>query len=147
MPQTDYGAIIWHWPNDSLQPPTQATKLDKVQRLAMRAILRCFRTTPIIAMEVESCLMPTWLQLQKKALLSATRMKSLSTHHPIKFWINNALCTHTTAMYFVSPLQNLFKQFPDLTYTTGCIEPFICFPWWLSPIVTNIESQKNLAQS
>ena len=144
--RTDYGAIIWHRPNDSLQPSTQASKLDKVQRLAMRAILGCFRTTPTIAMEVESCLMPTWLRLQKKVLLSATRMKSLSIHHPIKFWIKNALRTRTMAMHFISPMENLFKQFPDLTYSTESIEPFIRPPWWLSPIVTNIEMQKNLAQ-
>ena len=147
VPRIDYGAIIWHQPNDSSQSSTQATKLDKVQRLAMRAILGCFRTTPTIAMEVESCLMPTWLRLQKKVLLSVLRMKALSTHHPMKFWINKALHTRTMATRFISPMENLFKQFPNLTSSIESIEPFIRPPWWSSPIVTNILSQKSLAHA
>ena len=91
--------------------------------------------------------MPTWLRLQKKTLLLTTRIKSLSIYHPIKVWINNALCTCTMAMHFVSPLENFFKQFSNLTHSTESIELFIHPLQWLLPIVTNIESQKNLAQS
>ena len=51
------------------------------------------------------------------------------------------------AMHFISPLENLLKQFPELTHPIETIEPFIRPPWWQLPITTNIKSQKSKAQS
>ena len=62
-PRTDYAAIIWHRPKDdgSTAGTVQARKLITVQRLAMKAILECYRTTPTAAMEIETGLQPPWL--------------------------------------------------------------------------------------
>ena len=60
---TDYTAIIWHRPKDGnkMATSTQVSKLDKIQRLAMKAITGCYKTTAMAAMEIEMGLQPSWL--------------------------------------------------------------------------------------
>src|SRR4030095_4367439 len=55
-PCTDYAAVIWHQPkaDGSTAKLMQAQKLTTVQRIAMKAILGCYRTTPTTAMLIES---------------------------------------------------------------------------------------------
>src|SRR5437764_5552810 len=47
-PGMDYAASIWHRPTDdgSMASSAQMRKLATVQRLAMKAILGCYKTTP-----------------------------------------------------------------------------------------------------
>ena len=61
--RTDYAAVIWHRPKDGnkMATSTQACKLDKIQRLAMKAITGCYKTTAMAAMEIEMGLQPSWL--------------------------------------------------------------------------------------
>src|SRR5436190_2278230 len=60
---TDYMAIIWHRPKDGnkMATSTQASKLNKIQRLAIKAITGCYKTTAMAAMEIETGLQPSWL--------------------------------------------------------------------------------------
>ena len=59
-PRTDYAAVIWHRPkgDGSVAGSAQARKLTIIQRLAMKAILGCYRTTPTAAMKIETGLQP-----------------------------------------------------------------------------------------
>jgi hypothetical protein len=63
-PRIDYAAIIWHWPRDdgSTAGIKQIRKLTMVQRLAMKAILGSYRTTPTAAMDIETGLQPAWIR-------------------------------------------------------------------------------------
>ena len=120
-PRTDYGATIWHQPRDdgSTAGTMQNRRLTTIQRLAMKAILGCYKTTPTAAMEMETGLQPPWIRLQTKVLLSITRMQSLSLKHPIQEWLTNALRTRTACIPYRSNLENVLQQFP---YTCGRIE-------------------------
>ena len=53
-PHTDYAAIVWHRPKDdgSTASTAQIRKLT-IQRLAMKAIIECYKTTPTTAMEMK----------------------------------------------------------------------------------------------
>jgi len=82
----DYGAVIWHRPkrDGSTASTTQVKKLTTIQRLAMKAITGCYKTTPTAAMEIEAELHPTWIRLQTKVVLAIRCMRSLSASHPIQ---------------------------------------------------------------
>ena len=114
VPRTEYAAIIWHQPkyDGSTTGTIQIRKLITVQRLAMKAILGCYRTTPTAAMEVETGLQPPWIWLQTKILLATTRMQSLSMKHPIQEWLTSALQTRTACIPYRSNLENILQQFP-----------------------------------
>lgn len=62
----DYAAIIWHRPadNNRVTTTTQACKLTTIQRLAMKAITGCYKTTQTAAAEIETGLQSSWLRLQ-----------------------------------------------------------------------------------
>ena len=96
----DYAASIWHRPTDdgSMASSAQMRKLATVQRLAMKAILGCYKTTPTAAMEIESGLQPPWIHLQTKVLLAITWMQSLSAKHPVQEWVTRALRTRTAVI-------------------------------------------------
>jgi len=91
----DYGTIIWHRPkaDGSTASSNQARKFTTVQRLAMKATTGCYRTTPTVAMELESATQPAWLRLQTKVLSAMARMQSLHSKHPLKQWIVHR-CLH-----------------------------------------------------
>ena len=133
-PRTDYAAVVWHRPraDGATAGTTQVRKLTTVQRIAMKAVLGCYRTTPTAAMEIEADLQPTWLWLQTKVLLSTTRMQSLSLRHPIHKWLQNALRTRTANIPHRSNLETILQQFPFMTKELETIEPYIRPPWWSS---------------
>jgi len=58
--RTDYTIIIWHRSKDENKMVTsiQACKLDKIQRLAMKVITKCYKTTSMTIMEIETSLQP-----------------------------------------------------------------------------------------
>lgn len=147
-PRVDYAASIWHRPkaDGSAANSSQIRKLSSVQRVAMKAILGCYKTTPTAAMEVESGLEPPWIRLQTKALLAVTRMQSLSAKHPIHVWLANALRTRTAAIPHRSNLENILQQFPHMTETIETIEPFIRPPWWVLKAQTRVEQTKDMAK-
>ena len=147
-PRTDYGAIVWHRPKDdgSTAATTQMRKLTTVQRLAMKAILGCYRTTPTAAMEVETGLEPSWIRLQTKVLLATTRMQSLATRHPIQQWLTNALRTRTACIPHRSNLENILQQFPHMCGKIEKIETHIRPPWWMPTATINVEATKDSAK-
>jgi len=81
----DYAAIVWHHPkaDGSTANSAQVRRLTTVQRIAMKAILGCHRTTSTAAMEIETELPPAWIRLQTKVLLATNRMRTLSSRNPI----------------------------------------------------------------
>ena len=145
----DYAASIWYRPNSNgnAASSTQIRKLSTVQRLAMKAILGCYKITPTVAMKMESDLEPPWIRLQTKALLAITRMQSLSTKHPIQNWLANALRTRTAVIPHRSNLENILQQFPHMTETIETIEPFIRPPWWTLKAKTRIKQTKDTAKN
>ena len=146
-PRTDYAAIIWHRPkqNGSTADTTQIRKLNTVQRLAMKAISGCYRTTPTAAMEIETELQPVWIRLQTRVLLAITRMQSLSEAHPIKGRLINALRTRTANISHRSNLENILQQFPFMTGSLETIDPFIRPPWWETAVKIQIAASKDEA--
>ena len=147
-PRIDYAAIVWHRPKDdgSTAGTMQMRKITTIQRLAMKAILGCYRTTATAAMEVETGLPPPWIRLQTKALLATTRMQSLSTRHPIQEWLANALRTRTAVISHQSNLENILQQFPHMCGRIETIETHIRPPWWTPTVKIKIETTKSNAK-
>ena len=147
-PRLDYAAVIWNRPKADRSALATACNrtFTTVQRIAMKAILGCFRTTPTAAMEMESGLQPAWIRLQTKVLISVTRMQSLSIHHPIHTYISDALRTRTACCTHTSVLENVFKQFPIATQQLEPIEPFIRPPWYTPRLHFQAEESKDAAK-
>jgi ribonuclease HI len=124
----------------------QVRKLTTIQRLAMKAIIGCFRTTPTAALEIETGLQPTWLRLQSKVLCATTRMQTLSANHPLQTWLAEAMRTRTACTRHQSNLENILQQFPYMTEAIETIEPHIRPPWWTSEINVNIKPTKDEAK-
>ena len=97
-------------------------------------------------MEMESGLQPVWLRLQTKALLTITRMQSLSTKHPIQQWLFNALRVRTANIPHRSNLENALQQFPYMSEDIESIEPFIRPPWWTLRAKTRVDNTKDIAK-
>jgi ribonuclease HI len=146
-PRTDYAAIIWHRPNDKhSQATAQQSKLETVQRLAMKTILGCFRTTPTTAMQIETGLIPPHLRLQTKVLRTLTRMQTLPNSHPLKEWIEIARNNSNKISSFPSNLDNLAKQFPEIMTPSETIRTHVRPPWWTPTIDIHIEPTKEDAK-
>ena len=140
-PRMDYGAIIWHKPNDNIRSPTtvQLRKLATVQRQAMKTILGCFRTTSTSALEIETDMPPPQWRLTQKILQSVTRLKTTPRTHPIQSWITAACMSRQDAPHR-SNLENLAHQYPE--YMHANLETIIAYthpPWWSPPINIHIE--------
>ena len=147
-PQMDYGAVVWHRPKQdgSTASTSQIQKLATIQRLAMKAITGCYKTTPTAAMEIEAGLQPLWIRLQTKVLLAIVRMRSLSTSHPIHDWLANALRTRTANIRHRSCLESVLQQFPLLTERIEAIEPFIRPLWWMPKVKIQVSATKDEAK-
>ena len=113
----------------------------------MKAILGCYHTTPTAAMEIETGLPPTWLRLQTKVLLAATRLQSLSARHPIQPWVEEACRTSTAVIKHRSTLGNIYNQFPFTTARIESIEPYIRAPWWTTQAVIQVAESKKIAKA
>ena len=147
-PKIDYGAIVWHRPKDKGTMGTRQVKeLTTIQRIAMKAILGCYRTTPTTAMEIEAGLAPTWIRLQTKTLIAVTRMQSLSKDHPIQKWLGKARTSRTAGIRHISPLENILRQFADEVTRTEHIEPYIRPPWWTLKAKIHISPDKKTAEA
>ena len=130
-PRTDYAAVIWHRPraDGSAAHSAQTRQLSTIQRIAMKTVLGCYRTTPTAAMELESGLPPPWIRLQTKVLCSFTRMQSLAQSHPIHDSLTNGLRTRTSCVKYRSNVENILQQFPVTTAKISTIAPFTRPPW------------------
>jgi len=133
-PRIQYGAAIWHRPEDVRNSPatSQANDLTKVQRLAMRTITGCFKTTSTTALQYETELLPIELELRKQITKYLTRIRTLPPEHPTKRWLLKAI-KHSTERKtpHTSNLEYLVKRYPD--YITGNMEeirPYVKPPWW-----------------
>ena len=135
----DYAAIVWHRPqsNGAMAASIQVRKFTTVQRIAMKAILGCYRTTPTIAMEVESGLQPAWIRLQTRVLSALTRMQSLPPNHPIWTWLNPSIHRTKTPKKKIphcSNFENLAREFPSLLESAiEEVKPFKHPPWAEEP--------------
>jgi hypothetical protein len=74
----DYGAPVWWRGQLGLLKGLQS-----LQNLACRRILGCFRTSPILPMEVEASLLPLRIRLDQILQLYSIRIQRLSINHPI----------------------------------------------------------------
>jgi ribonuclease HI len=143
-PTTDHAAIVWYRPGkNGTQNTTQLTSLRTVQRLAMKAITGCFRTTPTDALEYETDLLPPHLRLKCKILQSLTRMQTLPPDHPVKRQLSNITHARTMPLTFPSTLEHLVRTFPE--YATEPLEtiiPYAIPPWWEPSIQVHLEPSK-----
>ena len=123
--RTDYAAIIWHQPkdNDKIATESQVSKLSAIQRLAMKAITGCYKTTPTAAMEIEAGLQPTWPHLQTKVLQAVARMQTLSAKHPLQKWIKNAMRTRTShCRHQYAPTMLMYSSYRNVDVHDGLVE-------------------------
>ena len=148
-PRIDYAASAWHRPDKSGKTKTtaQIRTLTTIQRIAMKAITGCYRTTPTAALEIEAGLQPAWIRLQEKVLRAVTRLQSLSVKHPIHEWLGNARINRTAAITHRSNLENIMQQFPETATKIEAIEPYIRPPWWEPKIHIQVEATKNDAKA
>ena len=115
-PRIDYVAIVWHTPSKEgeLASQTSTTKIDSVQRTAMKAILGTYHTTATSALQIETSLPLAYLCLRNKVLQSWTRMQTAPETYPINAAIQRAITsrskTHSTS------LENLARSFPQYTF-------------------------------
>src|SRR6266498_5872235 len=75
----DYGSVIWWKGQAQFKKPLQ-----DLQNLGLRKILRAFKTTPIIPIEVEAALAPPTIRLNTNTRQYALRMLKLSPRHLIR---------------------------------------------------------------
>src|SRR5204862_3798728 len=138
----------WHRPKDGnkMATSTQASKLDKIQRFAMKAITGCYKTTAMAAMEIETGLQPSWLRLQTKTLQAITRMQTLSENHPLHEWLASAMRTRTAQNPHQTNLENILQQFPQMTENIETIKPYIHPPWWMPKVEIKIDVTKDKAK-
>ena len=150
-PRIDYAAVIWHRPkaDGSAAHSMQARKLSTVQRIVMKTILGCYRTTPTVAMEIESGLPPPWIRLQTKVLSALTRMQTLATNHPIHEFLKESLRTRTAAVKYRTNIENILQQFLITTMgTLSAISPFTRPPWCPEPHQHDVmDNAKHMAQT
>jgi ribonuclease HI len=148
-PRMDYAASIWHRPAKygETHPQSQINKLVTAQRLAMRAIIGCFRTTATPALEIETALAPAHIRLQSKILRTFTRMQTLPEKHPVTAWIEQAVKRRNEQVAFVSNLEYIARTFPQYGNTLmEKILPFIRPPWWTPSILITILDNKSAAK-
>ena len=144
-PRIQYGAVVWHRPEDTRTSPTitQVKTLTVVQRLAMKTIMGCYKTTSTTALQHETDLLPIDLELRKQITKYLTRIQTLPTKHPTKVWLLKAINQRGAASrrHFTSNLEHLVKQYPS--YVTESMEeiyPYIRPPWWfLANTTINID--------
>jgi hypothetical protein len=141
-PRMDYAAIIWHRHGDKTAPTTQQlSKFSTVQRQAMNAITRCFRTTPTAALKNETNLPPPTLKLRRKVLNTITRMQTLPTRHPLHKWISRAR-KNGGHLSYPSNLENIVRYFPEYMQEVETIYPYIRPPWWTFKPTLHIDANK-----
>ena len=145
-PRTQYAAAIWHRPEDTRNSPAtkQVSRLTSVQRLAMKTITGCFKTTSTAALQHETELLPIELELRKQIAKYLTRVQTLPTKHPTKTWLLKAVRHQrtTNSITFMSNLECLVKQYPGYVMETmEEIHPYVKPPWWsLTNTTTHIVS-------
>src|SRR5438876_5263331 len=116
-PRIQYGAAIWHRPEDTRNSPAtaQVSSLTSVQRLAMKTITGCFRTTSTVALQHETELLPIELELRKQITKYLTRIQTLPRNHPAKMWLQESkrYWTINKKRTFISNLEYLVKLLPE----------------------------------
>jgi len=120
-------------------------KLESAQRVAMKAILGTFRTTPTSTLQSETTLMPTHLRLRYRVLQSWTRMQTAPQTHPINAAIQRAKSYQSYACTTLH--EHLTRTFPKYNGTVETVKPFPFPPWWSPPFMTRIETNKRTAKS
>ena len=125
-PRLDYGAIIWYRPQRNSSG--SLSEVVTAQRMAMKAILGCFRTVPTAAMEIESALLPTHLRLQSKIVRTFIRFQALPQHHPVAKVLKSAV--RSTKSTFITTLEHLARMFPQHVKQMEEIHPYVRPPWW-----------------
>ena len=114
----------------------QIQNLTAVQRLAMRMITGCFRTTSTAALQHETDLLPIELELKKQVMKYLTRSQTLPAKHAIAIRLRRAMAS-ASGSRFPSNLEHMIKKYPQYVITTmEVIHPHIQPPWQLRPNVT-----------
>src|SRR5436190_17713744 len=75
----DYGVPIW-WDNQK----SLLDKYQKLQNLALRRILGAFKTSPVMAMELEAAIPPPKIRFNKICMNYSLRIMQLFKNHPIR---------------------------------------------------------------
>jgi len=75
----DFGVPIW-WKNQKFL----LNKYQKLQNLALRKILGAFKTSPIMAMELEAAIPPPKVRFNKICMNYSLRIMQLFKNHPIR---------------------------------------------------------------
>lgn len=139
----DYGSVFW-WKGQEYVVCT----LQKLQNLAMRKILGVFKTSPILPMEVESCLLPPRVRLRATMSKFAFRMLKLAPNHPVNLEMQEK--------DFILPKQTQLSRTKSIIDDISCstkiekIVPLAFPPWISNPQYTvhiNKETKLNMAEN
>src|SRR5579859_7736627 len=112
---------------------SQISNLTMVQRIAMKMITGCFKTTSTVALQYETELLPIELELRKQVTRYLTRIQMVPAKHPTKVCLQEAVrhWRTTTSKTFSSNLEHLVKQYPEyVAENMEEIHPYIKPPWW-----------------
>jgi ribonuclease HI len=142
----DYGAPVWWHGQLGLLKGLQS-----LQNLACRRILGCFRTSPILPMEVEASLLPPRIRLDQILHLYSIRIQRLAINHPIHttlaslanlYLANQATPQTRRRPKLYTPTQ--LEYIASLTSTDTVLEPIKPYqfpPWDRSlPYIVSISS-------
>jgi len=129
-PITDYAASVWYGPGRrGLVGLTNA--LEKVQRLGARMILRAWKRVALPILEVEACLEPVVVRLQRKTAKHAVMTLSLPVDNPVRkampHTLNIAKCP--------SPLDRTIAIYKARLKPKGAILPLPNPAWTMPPWV------------
>jgi hypothetical protein len=151
-PRTQYAAPIWHRPEDHKHSPTtkQINGLTKVQRLAMKAITGCFRTTPTDSLQLEAQLPSVELELQKQIRRYMIHIQTLPPNHPVANCVKRAkrYCERSVSKTHLTNLEHLITKYPELMCEDmETIYAHIKPPWWNPANVTIAISRTSKEQA
>jgi len=146
IPRTDYAATVWH----KLNSTTQVQKLTTIQRIAIKAITGCLKTTSTTAMQFEAQLLPVNLRLKRQLQRYITRVQTLSENQPVAQAYKNALRKYRQQRKPTptSKLEHLIHNFPEETKRPlETIRPYIRPPWRQPQANVQIQLTKKAAKS
>ena len=138
-----YGASVWHIPSgEKGHRKTLVMQLAQVQAQGARLITGAFRETSTQALNIEACLTPIELELDKKADQTAARLCS----GPLYSTLTQDRSVHSKRL--LTPLELLemrhLKLLGSSTLETEKRPAYILVPWWQPPIIS-IPSSKEQA--
>lgn len=118
IPQMEYGLVLFFEPIQVKENGHRrglvgiATRLGRVQRLAVRLITGAFKTTATDTLNFHAGLPPIILRLNQSVHRAAVQLATLPDSHPLHKIVTQ--CTSKYPRLHCSPIHQLMHAFPDI---------------------------------